>query len=514
MLIDVSPICVDLSLHPLDPSLLLIAYEGGVALYSHTSASVVRSWEFLLPPGALGGGSPSSVQFRERRLGVTCIAWRADAQVFAVGHEDGAISFVAVAEENPLTMRTLERVEVDKVREEDLFGGMRDGDGRPRPVEERREPVYKLAWSAYPTESLVDKAWEGWSRRDDIPEASSPSSVKAKHAGETTLTVLGGLLPSAPQGLTIFTLPPFLAPPASTPPSAVRHALLVSLLPSATSTYATPSPAEDFLLLPRSSPHMNGTFDPVGILITTERHNDLPTLPWTVAGRGIEGWSFPPRAVLAGGDEQRTRLKFPGVLGWSGNGSCTAVEIFNVDSATHQKLTHQLSFDGAAPTGLFKGGKATARERGRRGDVPRDSPSRILVSAHVDLSIRFHDISSRLISPSAPDFDLLQSDYPNLLAHLTIDFKEILRKAERGGAVVEAARLLRERPWELEIKKFAWAREAGELSVAFNTGDLLVTRFVLFLSRPFLTLAGSDMETGTARTVREVEVPSTQRLML
>jgi syntaxin-binding protein 5 len=44
-----------------------------------------RTWEFMIPPGASGGGNDlEDSLFTERRPGVTCLAWRADGLLFAV----------------------------------------------------------------------------------------------------------------------------------------------------------------------------------------------------------------------------------------------------------------------------------------------------------------------------------------------------------------------------------------------------------------------------------------------
>lgn len=70
------PICTDLKTHPFDLNLLLIAYEGGVSLWNLATQTCERNFEFVVPPGAPGGGNDAEeALFMERRPPVTCLAW-------------------------------------------------------------------------------------------------------------------------------------------------------------------------------------------------------------------------------------------------------------------------------------------------------------------------------------------------------------------------------------------------------------------------------------------------------
>ena len=42
--------------------------------------------------------------------------------MFAAGHEDGCLSFAFCSDEMAVTIRTIQRVDVHKTTEEDLFG--------------------------------------------------------------------------------------------------------------------------------------------------------------------------------------------------------------------------------------------------------------------------------------------------------------------------------------------------------------------------------------------------------
>lgn len=60
----------------------MIAYEGGVSLWNIAEKREERSWEISLPPGAPGGGNDEEEKlFSERRLNVTCLAWRPDGML-------------------------------------------------------------------------------------------------------------------------------------------------------------------------------------------------------------------------------------------------------------------------------------------------------------------------------------------------------------------------------------------------------------------------------------------------
>ena len=93
--------CTDVKTHPLDPNQLLIAYEGGVALYDLIEQVALRTYEYLVLPGAPGGHNDQSEgAFLERRPSCTCLAWRPDGKVFCAGYDDGSIVFWSVEDED------------------------------------------------------------------------------------------------------------------------------------------------------------------------------------------------------------------------------------------------------------------------------------------------------------------------------------------------------------------------------------------------------------------------------
>lgn len=133
-----------------------------------------------------------------------------------------------------------------------------------------REPIFKLSWSSY-------------------FDSTDP------RGGKTTLAILGGLNAGEAAGLTVIQLPAFnpLDPPASTSPTAqlpllhpsIRAAMRESLDPLESFFYFTQGVVQDYLLVPKQSPHFAGCFDPIGILLLIEGQGDT---------RVIEAYQYPP----------------------------------------------------------------------------------------------------------------------------------------------------------------------------------------------------------------------------
>lgn len=113
------PMCVDIKSHPRDLNYVLIAYDMGVVLWNWHKKTVERTFDLLLPPGAVGGSDEQDPDlFTDRRPGVTCLAWRADGLVFCVGHEDGCLSFWDVSDgDKPIQVRTMDRTDVNGERD-------------------------------------------------------------------------------------------------------------------------------------------------------------------------------------------------------------------------------------------------------------------------------------------------------------------------------------------------------------------------------------------------------------
>ncbi|GAA6005260.1 hypothetical protein JCM11491_002638 [Sporobolomyces phaffii] len=486
------PICTDLKSHPTDLNLLLIAYEGGVSLWNLATQTCERNFEFVVPPGAPGGGNDADeALFLERRPSVTCLAWRPDGLVFAAGHEDGTISFAAAQDENPIAMRTIERADVNKTTEEDLFGwqggGQRQLSGR--------EPIFRLAWSGFPEETYLDQVTSAIAGASSaaipsshaVPSSPSLAEEKTNLHGGTMLTVMGGILPSDPTGIHVLEFPAYSPPPSTASTSKpgnislpMREALRSSIAPNAHHLYPTATPPEDFLLLPRSSPHFSLSFDPNAILITTGPDRRFPVLAAPHATNSVEAWSFPPSSLHV-----PQSLSLPSPLSFSGGGTCASTKLVTISNVAYRKMLHQFDVSDELSTRIpLRGGSAFPQPRPRihRNDqsAPRmsDNHARILVTLHVDLVVRFWDVSSHLLwgyKPSPESDPKINLEYPRPLKHLDVDLRAAL--SDSRALELSAARLARDRPWELELDKVSFAEETLELAVSLSTGDLVVFRW-------------------------------------
>lgn len=223
---------VDIKSHPRDLNYILVAYDGGVALWNFSKKAVERTYDLLLPPGAVGGSDEQDPNlFSDRRPNVTCLAWRPDALVFCVGHEDGCLSFWDVQDgDKPLQVRTMDRTDVNSASDragfsdlvlikldvavanaEQLFAASESSDSANPPA--FRQPIFALTWSGFSEEGFLDK-WSSSVRTAAgsgpvIPKTSEDSD--AESPGITALTILGGLLPNDAIGIhcLVFKVAPF-----------------------------------------------------------------------------------------------------------------------------------------------------------------------------------------------------------------------------------------------------------------------------------------------------------------
>ena len=214
-------------------------------------------------------------------------------------------------------------------------------------------------------------------------------------------------------------------------------------------------------------------FDPLAILIITDTIPTLPVLAEAHADRAIDAYTFPPSLQ---GSSPFEKLELPSTLNWSSGGTATSCQIYALDQSVYRKLVSSASDRHRFP---LRGGKAF-------GNGKSSSGFKILVSLHLDLTIRFHDISDHLLvdrRPSASTNDdeppvrpTLKSEYPHLLHHLTIDLQQVLRHPATQD--LDASRLFKARPWELELRNdISFASDALEVSVVFVTGDIIISRY-------------------------------------
>lgn len=244
----------------------------------------------------------------ERYPAVTTMAVHPSGHILATGHLDGCISFWAVEDgERPLSVRTVsEPFSFVDVHVPDPFALTDDANAEAPGGE--REPIFKLSWSGYPA-------------------IKKPADFGATES--TTLTILGGGLPLDPNGVIVLVFPgitlptPDVAAGSTSPkpnghtmlPPSTRQALKASLFPSETldseplTSFPSSSPVEDFFLIPRSSPFMSGSFDPVAIILLT---SNAGARKKTV----LSAYEFPPQCqeISSSGKPRLQRARLPFAL--------------------------------------------------------------------------------------------------------------------------------------------------------------------------------------------------------
>lgn len=175
-------------------------------------------------------------------------------------------------DDQPLLVRTLDSTNVNLV--DSLALEAHHESKMNNKVEQlTREPIFKLSWSSF-------------------------SNSSDPRGGDTTLAILGGLDTTKNPGLTVLLFPPFNpTEPPSTPPLLqnenlhpfFRSSMIESLNPLKSFFYETIGVVQDYLLMPRSSPHFAGNFDPYAILLLTESTHDA---------RAVQAYQYPPPGFI------------------------------------------------------------------------------------------------------------------------------------------------------------------------------------------------------------------------
>ncbi|KAJ1582462.1 hypothetical protein NDA11_004037 [Ustilago hordei] len=517
------PLIIDIKTHPKDINQLLLAYEGGAILLDVRERAVLKTFQLRLLPGALGSGGNPQLIWTERASPATCVAWRPDGEVFAMGHEDGCISFWHVRDDDkPIMVRTLDCLDVEKpVTDPALME-------TPRPP---KEPVFKLAWSGFPEKGWIDKASESaasWQSQQRQRSTSTTEYTQEPLKG-TVLTILGGAnLGLGTPGLFCVSLPPYAAALSLWGGGTVeanhklRVALHDSLIPSSEVVYPTSSAVEDFILLPRSNPHYSGHYDPSAVVILLAADPALPTLPPPAAARGLACFAFPPHprtgtsaARYAGAGPSsapyplvpQKELHLPLPLTLAGGGAILGAKLETLTPHAYRKLVGPLdvtglnqkqeqeasgsalrsSYNETKPPVELSGGKASASLSGEGTEtipeVLRSSSFRILFSWHLDGTVRFYDASPHLLlMGEVDDGDLrsqspspriwLQTGFPSPLPHLTIDVRNVLRDPSMMGHPSFDRTRGRAR-----VHVVQFAAEVLEATISLSTGQLLNMRF-------------------------------------
>ncbi|KAI0003744.1 lethal giant larvae like, C-terminal-domain-containing protein [Russula compacta] len=479
MLVDThgtSRIPVDVVPHPRNLDFIFVVYGGGIVFFDLKEQKTLRTYELLIPAGAPGGsGYTDPDLLKHRRPYVSSLSIHPAGHFFAVGHVDGSIAFWAVEDdEQPLMVRTLDEVDVQKVDGEKLEQYLPDDEVSPKPLNKPhvpREPIFKLAWSGY-------------------PNSYDP------RGGETSLVILGGQFGHDPPGINVLWLPAF-NPPAPPSPATdqslhpfFRNAMRESLDPLNAYFYRTPGLAQDFLLLPRDNPHFGGTWNPTAILMLFESGENV---------RAIEARQFPPLEFLASSQEESQsagqaegkenchdaltqdlaatlqsmtvneepkKLHIPPSL-WSGPDAVVDASLFSLDRVAYETLS-KASEHGSDVLPLEGGISAPDEEIAGTIKYAKFEPHRIATVYSADLTIRFLDISVQLLIPTPPS--PFTSAFPRALPLLFID---VLALACLPEVVAHFPPNFAERA---RLQDVQLAIESLEVALVLNGGEVLIYR--------------------------------------
>ncbi|THH26967.1 hypothetical protein EUX98_g7215 [Antrodiella citrinella] len=432
-----SQLPLDLMVHPRDLNLLFVVYGGA--------------------PG--GTGYHSQDILTHRKPSVTAFAIHPSGHFFAVGHADGSIAFWAMEDEDkPLLVRTLDEDDIHLVDANKLDEAL----SAPKNTDAPREPIFKLSWSGF-------------------PNSTDP------RGGETVLTILGGLRNDEPPGVTAYLLPAFNPgePRSPSDPSAGLHpffkaAMRKSLVPTNAYTYFTKGITQDFLLVPRGSPHFSGTWDPVSIILMSEYAAPPPTANnETAAPSGsVDTEVVSPIDVLT--DELANTLEFMQVTddpqqlrlppsSWNGPSGIVSGQLVVLERDAYEIFVDDRDVDHTAELRLH-GGVAWVEDFQGEMKLMKLQPHRIFMTHHSDLTIRFQDLSAQLLVSS--DASPLQRSYPNPLPALTIDMKCVL------GDPAIATRTSPTFIDQAHIASMHLASESLECAVVLKTGDVVLYRLI------------------------------------
>jgi syntaxin-binding protein 5 len=199
-------------------------------------------------------------------------------------------------------VRTLTKEDVNITDAESLFdAGALDqqGNGNQPAQPVTREPVFKLVWASFPDRLTLSTL----GAIEQNLEPVEPSTKQYAEREETILVVLGGCLSNERPAINCLQMPVYQAPPTLkvTPLSpseglsiTTRKAFRESLTVTGVSKYPTQTPAEDFVLIPRSSPYFNLSYDPIALVTFLTPDEKLAQPNALHAKRSVEAWSFPP----------------------------------------------------------------------------------------------------------------------------------------------------------------------------------------------------------------------------
>ncbi|KAK0246422.1 WD40 containing snare-dependent exocytosis protein [Armillaria nabsnona] len=458
-----SSLAIDAVIHPRNLNLLFVAYAGGIVLSDLTQRNTLRVYDLVLPPGAPGGtGYGAQDILTHRRPEVICIAVHPAGHFFAVGYTDGIIAYWAMEDEDqPLMVRTLDSGDVNVVDGQKLEEHLAKPNNQALPPSQR-EPIFKLSWSSF-------------------------SNSSDPRGGCTTLTVLGGLCLGEPPGISVLWLPAFNPPEPPTPVTEgvlhpfYRSSMRDSLVPTRSYFYSCDDTVQDYLLIPRNSPHLSGVFDPMSILILSESMGDT---------RALEACEFPPpsfstqevgssdapeedtnqdtldelsetlKSLQMSSDPQQLRLPWPLCSGLLHG----RLSVVSRDAYQSLVVAVEPPVEGALS---LNGGYAWNDESNDM-KSSKFQPNRILITYHQNLSVRFYDMSVQLLIAIRPD--PVKYDFPTPLPHLTIDLSLLLLDPLVSMQISTTTTA------PLSIQSVLFSSESLESAIVLSAGNVLVLR--------------------------------------
>ncbi|KAF8330751.1 WD40-repeat-containing domain protein [Cantharellus anzutake] len=464
------PTLVDVVLHPRDLNNIFLAYEGGVILWNIVRKEIVKTYELTPTESSVKGVDSHSV---------TCLTVHPSGQIFAVGHMDGSISFWSLEEHTtPLALRVLPTYRSS--------------------IEGVREPIFKMAWSSFPTLDECKSLLMGLASDMTTKLPRLIGSTLDYAGGETALTVLGGIRSSEPKGVTIVQLPPYH--PSNSVASQPNHAeanrsgLVASLQSIGVHRYVSWEPVDDFLLVPRESPHFNAAHDPLCIILFSK----LPSQSFVTSV--IQPMEFPPALVsidhVSGSDEGSlpagnakleaipfgssypstgstipSRFRIPFSL-LTADDEILGAKLIKFDKALFLRLLRHWvdsgvddEAEGISPNGRIplRAGMAAPNDSIPR--AARFDPFHLMITHNQDLHIKFYDFSQHLLSSSAP----LKSEYPQPLPHLEIDLVKFISHPSLKGVFNDSQ--------DTEVKSIHLTNESLECLIELSNGQIFAFVF-------------------------------------
>lgn len=222
---------VSLQFHPRDIGTLLIGYTQGAVLYSFKLNKALKFFHYEVPRGAPGGdGDPTSTNII-RRPKLTQAVWHPTGTFIMTGHEDSSIVFWDTIKDGRMLMaRTLTDTNIATP------GAVAGSIGATPGTFAVKEPLFKMSWCA-----------------------------NAQDPEDTAILIAGGQSTQSPtKGLTLFEMG--RTPVYAT--SAWETLATYFDAPKRQRVLPTPPGAEvvDYCLIPRTSPHFNGSHDPIAVI--------------------------------------------------------------------------------------------------------------------------------------------------------------------------------------------------------------------------------------------------------